>query len=476
MGVLCVVVAMPARAQTADIAAIMERMQEIISEMQALQSEFADLSGSIGVDTAGSSDSSSPVAPTGSVLGAATSVLQQEAVYGATNDSIEKIQTLLATDPLIYPDGITSGFFGPKTQAAIRNLQARFGMDPVGVVGPSTATLLMEYFVAYPGGGYPRDVLQSRPSASAPTTPTPSATSADTDTASEPTADLGPNPIDRVYLNREDDETIVRVTLTDGGAFGLISDSRNEDDLIAAIAERGDIDEAFVAAVIDMSDIGGSRGRSNDDENDDEDAAEDAIEDAEDALDDADDAIDEAEEDDEETEYAEDLLKAAEDLLEAAEEAFDEEDYEEAIELAEEAEDKAEDAEDAIGEDRSDAIDEIVATVGGDSARIEVEYDDGEDDSFTVNETDEDDIIEAVADRLDLRESEVEDEIDFETADIDEIEVAVDDSVSFVTVEFSDGSELTFTVFKTDEDELIEHIADELDVDEDDVADLIDFD
>ncbi len=377
MGALLVVGVLPARAQTADIASIMARMQEIITEMQSLQAEFAELSDSLGAGNSAATPSTA-AAPSGSVLGAATTVLQQEAVYGETNDTILKIQTLLATDPLIYPDGITSGFYGPKTQDAIRNLQARFGMDPVGVVGPSTAALIMEYFVAYPGGSYPSDVLQSRPSTrtGAEQSAAPTTAPAPTPAASTPT--VSDNPIDRIFLNRDDDETLVRVTLVDGGAFGLITDTRDEEELIEAIAERGDIAERYVAAVIDMGDLRNSRQRDDDDDEDeeyDEDDADDAIDDARNAVRDARNAIRDAEDmgvDEDDLEDAQARYEDARDELDDAEDDFDDNDYsdayrnaeratelaEEAIEMAEDESEIDEDMADDMLDDADDAIDD----------------------------------------------------------------------------------------------------------------------
>lgn len=460
--VLLFVGATPAKAQTPDIASIMARMQEIISEMQTLQSEFADLSTALAGDTPSSAPA---VAPAGSVLGAATTALQEEAVYGNTNETITKIQTLLATDPLIYADGTVSGYFGPKTQDAIRNLQARFGLDPVGVVGPATAQILMEYFVAYPGGSYPQDTLKSRVTASATSEPV-----ATTPTATEPVFDTG--RVDRLSMREDDDEYYLTVYFTDGSKKLVIASDDDEDTLVEALLKRTDLTQSEATAAVAELDTNESSSRSSDEEDD----AEDAIEEAEEAIDEADEEIDEAKDDDEETDYAEDLLDEAEDLLDDAEDAYDDEDYDEAVELAEEAVEMAEEAEDAIGDERSDAIDDIVAAVSGESAEVTVEYDNGDDEEFTVDETDEDDIIEAVADRLDISKGDVEDEIKFERAEIDEIEVEVTTDVSFITIRYEDGSKETLTVFEDEEDELIEKLAEKLDMDEDDIEDVIEFD
>lgn len=461
---LCMLV--PAAQANTDIAALVARMEAIIAQMQELQAEFAELSSEVAATP-------STAAPSGAVLGAATNLLQQEAVYGETNDTITKIQILLATDPLIYPAGTVSGFFGPKTEAAIKNLQSRFGMDPVGVVGPATSALLMEYFSAYPDGEYPAGVLSSRPSVVA-TAPTPAPAVAGANTTERPT--VANNRLSALDIRERDDEYYITVRFTDGSSKLVIASDNDEDTLVNTILKRTDLTRNEVLAVLDTDDIDTSSSRSSSSSDADEDEAEDAIDEADDAIKDAEDEIDEADDDGEETEYSEDLLEQAEELLEEAEEAFDDGDYDDALELAKEAEEKAGDAEDAIGEERSDAIRDIIAKVSGDRARIEVEYDDGEVKRFTVSENDEDDIIEAVADELDISERDVEDEIEFETADMDKIEVEVGNGVSFAKVFFEDGSTDSYTVFEDDEEDLIEKLAERLDVDEDDIEDIISFD
>lgn len=414
---MLVVVALPARAQTADISAIMARMQEIIREMQTLQGEFTQLSQSLTGGT-GTPVATETVAPTGSVLGAATTVLQEEAVYGATNDTVERIQKLLATDPLLYPDGIVSGFFGPKTQEAIKNLQARFGMNPVGVVGPSTATLIMEYFLAYPGGSYPTEVLKTRPTARvagaqtstptpAPVTPTPTSVVS------------GTNPIERIFLTRDGDETIVRVTLKAGGAFGLIADTTDKDELVEAIAERGKLREADVVAAIDMSDVGSAsrdrRDRDDEDEYDDDDAEE-AIDEARSAIRQARAAIRAAEQLDGDVSEAEELYDDARNDLERAEEDFDDDEFTDAYKRAQRAIDRAEEAEELA--DEAAEIDEAMADDMIDEADDAIDDADDRIDAARADGRDVDaaeDLLEQAKDELDDAEDDFDDE-DWEDA------------------------------------------------------------
>ena len=71
-------------------------------------------------------------------------VLTKEINPGARSDEVMKLQELLAQDPSVYPDGIVSGYYGPKTVAAVRKFQAKHGLPVVGRVGPSTLAKINE--------------------------------------------------------------------------------------------------------------------------------------------------------------------------------------------------------------------------------------------------------------------------------------------------------------------------------------------
>jgi peptidoglycan hydrolase-like protein with peptidoglycan-binding domain len=427
MGLL--LVAMPAQAQTSDVRAIIERMQAIIADMQALQAEFESLQTELSGATVASTPAPNGEAPSGSVLGAATSVLQEEAVYGNTNDTITRIQTLLATDPLIYADGTVSGFFGPKTQEAIRNLQARFGLDPVGVVGPATSELLMEFFVAYPGGSYPDDVLQSRPTArvlGAMATATSEPDQAPAPVASTPARTDVSTPIREIHLTRDDGETVIRVVMKEGGGIGLAIESKDEDDIVEAIAEKVRVTEAQVRAVLDMSDI--VRSRSDSDYDDDD--VDDAIRKAKDAIHDAEDAIDDADADGEDTDEAEELLEEAEEKLDDARDDLDDRDYDDAYENAREAEDLAEEAEEeARGGSSSSRSDARRAMAAAQDAIDEAdeEIDDADDDGEDTDEAEE--LLEEAEDKLDdARDAYEEGDYDEAVEDAEEAEELAKDA------------------------------------------------
>ncbi|MDP3764306.1 MAG: peptidoglycan-binding protein [bacterium] len=101
---------------------------QITSQIQAIQSQIQAL-------TSGSAVAVS------SVVGVS---VNSELNPGARNDEVMDLQKLLARDPEIYPEGTVSGFYGPKTTAAVRKFQTKYGINPVGRVGPATMAKINE--------------------------------------------------------------------------------------------------------------------------------------------------------------------------------------------------------------------------------------------------------------------------------------------------------------------------------------------
>lgn len=61
---------------------------------------------------------------------------------GTQNDDVVKLQKFLATDKSIYPEGLTTGFFGQKTSEAIKRLQNKFQIEATGELNPVTRELI----------------------------------------------------------------------------------------------------------------------------------------------------------------------------------------------------------------------------------------------------------------------------------------------------------------------------------------------
>lgn len=64
---------------------------------------------------------------------------------GMTHEDIREIQKLLATDPEIYPEGLTTGYYGKLTREALKRFQKKNGLEVTGAIDEDTRALLEEY-------------------------------------------------------------------------------------------------------------------------------------------------------------------------------------------------------------------------------------------------------------------------------------------------------------------------------------------
>ena len=63
---------------------------------------------------------------------------------GVTSDDVKVLQSLLAAEQSIYPEGLITGFYGRLTTAAVKRFQQKHGLSTVGFVGPKTLEKLNE--------------------------------------------------------------------------------------------------------------------------------------------------------------------------------------------------------------------------------------------------------------------------------------------------------------------------------------------
>jgi peptidoglycan hydrolase-like protein with peptidoglycan-binding domain len=73
---------------------------------------------------------------------ASAATISQQLDPGMSNADVTILQTYLAQDPTLYPQGLITGFYGTLTTAAVSNFQARNGIATVGRVGPITLMAL----------------------------------------------------------------------------------------------------------------------------------------------------------------------------------------------------------------------------------------------------------------------------------------------------------------------------------------------
>lgn len=438
---------------TADTSAVVARMDIIIKQMEALKAEFAALASSVGTTQT----------PSGAVLGAQSkTIFTQSLEVGETNSDIEKIQELLATDPEIYPYGVTSGFFGPKTEEGIKNLQTRFNLDPVGVVGPATKALLELFMSAYPDGKYPADVLKKKPTVLGASTSVPQ-----TPVIVTPSPVLTTGNIDEITAKYDGDEARVKVYFSNDTTNSFVVEGESKINIVDAVASKLGKTRSEVLGWIEFTSSDNDEDEEEDDFNVDVEIDDDEVTvsfeydgddyEVEVGSTDEDEVLDEVA-----NELDEDLEDIDEDLVEAIEDALDE------------AKDDKDEDEDEDEDD--DEIESITARVANGEAEIEVEYGNGDDEDFTVEEDKEAEIIEEVADELNIDEDKVEDLIEFEYEDVEKIDVRIEGGEALAIVEFEDGTEKRIRINSDDEDEIIEAIAEELDEDEEDVEDWTEFD
>jgi len=72
----------------------------------------------------------------------AGSSINSQLDIGSRGTNVITLQTLLASNPRIYPSGLTTGYFGPLTAQAVAQFQINYGLPAVGRVGPMTLTKL----------------------------------------------------------------------------------------------------------------------------------------------------------------------------------------------------------------------------------------------------------------------------------------------------------------------------------------------
>ncbi len=102
---------------------------------------------------------------------------------GMQSTEVQKLQIFLAKDPTVYPEGITSGYYGALTQKAVQRWQTKYGIvnfgtpytTGYGAVGPKTRKAMQESCsntIVAPGANNVIDFAFTTPSGTAPYTAT----------------------------------------------------------------------------------------------------------------------------------------------------------------------------------------------------------------------------------------------------------------------------------------------------------------
>lgn len=64
--------------------------------------------------------------------------LTSQVNIGDKSSDVTNLQLFLAADQAIYPEGLVTGYYGVLTKSAVIRFQQKYGIDPVGRVGPLT--------------------------------------------------------------------------------------------------------------------------------------------------------------------------------------------------------------------------------------------------------------------------------------------------------------------------------------------------
>lgn len=103
----------------------------LLGQIKALQAQLSQLLGTHGGVDAGAEDYGLEI--------------KSRLRLGSQGEEVRALQELLAKDAMVYPEGLITGFFGPKTAEAVKRLQAKYGLEAVGEVGPLTREKIKEW-------------------------------------------------------------------------------------------------------------------------------------------------------------------------------------------------------------------------------------------------------------------------------------------------------------------------------------------
>ncbi len=114
-------------------------------------------------------------APTAAPAKMISPVFTKNLVAGSRGTEVKRLQELLRQDKSIYPEGAVTGTVGPKTVAAIKRFQAKYGLPKTGTLGPRTRAKLQQVFGASANPAAASSAPASQSGASLPATQSQSA-------------------------------------------------------------------------------------------------------------------------------------------------------------------------------------------------------------------------------------------------------------------------------------------------------------
>lgn len=135
LGFLC----LPMIVMATDTPSEQELIQQLQQQVEQLKAQIQSLQTQIGALNQAKQDLKETA---GEVKG--TLQLLRQLKYGMSGEDIKLLQEILATDPSIYPEGLTTGYFGSLTKNALKKFQNKVCIDQTGTVGPKTLSRINE--------------------------------------------------------------------------------------------------------------------------------------------------------------------------------------------------------------------------------------------------------------------------------------------------------------------------------------------
>ena len=177
----------------------------------ATSSEEGGEEGEDGDEESDNDDESAEDGPSDRALSMMPDFVRQRLQYGERSEAVRQLQELLAQSSEIYPEGLTTGYYGNLTKQAVARLQNRLGMQADGSeVGSSTFMQIRELVTNGAGNSdiIPPGLLRSAPaqrwlSSAATSTATSSTDPASTSSDATTTRPQRGPDVDRLPIDNE---------------------------------------------------------------------------------------------------------------------------------------------------------------------------------------------------------------------------------------------------------------------------------
>lgn len=389
-------------------------------------------------------------------LSAMPSFARQRLQRGERGPAVRQLQEFLALSPQIYPEGLTTGYYGPLTSQAVKRLKERVGTSSDGSsIGPDTfrqvRTLLEEGAgqsgVIPPGlkqapglqrlleGGLPGEGTNAGPGQFGPPADNGAGNRATNSEGAEDGQEQEEEK-EREEQKERNEEVVASGTEAQTGQGPAINIDRLPIPAPQKQQLQGILQQFGGQSEVEFETEDGETETSAD--------AQEAIADAEEEIAKAEKDIAEEAEEGGETEAAENRLEEAKDKLAEAKEALSAGNNQKAATLAKAAEDMAGEARmKYLGKTEAEINDgelEIEAEAENGKTEVKVKYKGGSEENFTFDTTSENGVVTKLVSETDLTKSEVEKVIEFEAEEDNEDEDEEDNDESSPTTSPYSGS------------------------------------